>query len=68
MQPTQGIESGQGLWVEQFVQLAWGEGTPEPRFETDFRIPDNKFAFSPGQLNKLFNPKSLGLASLKVVY
>ncbi|KZN84674.1 Calcium-transporting ATPase [Penicillium chrysogenum] len=38
----------------------WSEAlTPEPRFETDFRIPDNKFAFSPGQLNKLFNPKSL---------
>ncbi|KAJ5237945.1 hypothetical protein N7489_008036 [Penicillium chrysogenum] len=38
----------------------WSEAlTPEPRFETDFRIPNNKFAFSPGQLNKLFNPKSL---------
>lgn len=33
--------------------------TPELLFDTDFRIPDNKFAFSPGQLNKLFNPKSL---------
>jgi P-type Ca2+ transporter type 2C len=38
----------------------WSDAlTPEPRFETDFRVPDNKFAFSPGQLNKLFNPKSL---------
>lgn len=24
-----------------------------------FLVPDNKFAFSPGQLSKLFNPKSL---------
>lgn len=37
-----------------------------------FHVPDNKFAFSPGQLSKLFNPKSLhafyamgGLAGLE---
>lgn len=33
--------------------------TPDPGTEADFRIGDNKFAFSPGQLNKLLNPKSL---------
>lgn len=39
---------------------SWSDAlTAEPRFETDFCVPDNKFAFSPGQLNKLFNPKSL---------
>jgi Ca2+-transporting ATPase len=32
---------------------------PDPGTETDFAVEDNKFAFSPGQLNKLINPKSL---------
>lgn len=32
---------------------------PDPGSEGDFEVADNPFAFSPGQLNKLFNPKSL---------
>ncbi|KAI1362057.1 calcium-translocating P-type ATPase [Xylaria arbuscula] len=32
---------------------------PDPGAEADFEVKDNPFAFSPGQLNKLFNPKSL---------
>lgn len=32
---------------------------PDPGTEPDFLVDDNKFAFSPGQLNKLLNPKSL---------
>ncbi|KAI8178051.1 Calcium-transporting ATPase 2 [Colletotrichum sp. SAR 10_75] len=32
---------------------------PDPGTEHDFRVDNNPFAFSPGQLNKLFNPKSL---------
>ncbi|KAF7197993.1 Calcium-transporting ATPase 2 [Pseudocercospora fuligena] len=32
---------------------------PDPGHEKDFEVKDNKFAFSPGQLNKLLNPKSL---------
>ena len=32
---------------------------PDPGSEKDFIVEDNKFAFSPGQLNKLLNPKSL---------
>ena len=32
----------------------------DPGSEVDFEVTDNKFAFSPGQLNKLINPKSLG--------
>ena len=32
---------------------------PDPGTEADFEVKDNPFAFSPGQLNKLFNPKSL---------
>ncbi|KAF3036257.1 plasma membrane calcium [Didymella keratinophila] len=32
---------------------------PDPGTEVDFKVDNNPFAFSPGQLNKLFNPKSL---------
>ncbi|KAK3668530.1 plasma membrane calcium [Elasticomyces elasticus] len=32
---------------------------PDPGSEADFTVPDNKFAFSPGQLGKMLNPKSL---------
>jgi Ca2+-transporting ATPase len=32
---------------------------PDPRNEADFLVQDNRFAFSPGELNKLLNPKSL---------
>lgn len=32
---------------------------PDPRNESDFHVDDNRFAFSPGQLNKMLNPKSL---------
>ncbi|PVH91293.1 calcium-translocating P-type ATPase [Periconia macrospinosa] len=46
--------------------------TPDPGSEYMFRTTDSKFAFSPGQLSKLFNPKSLnafyalgGLAGLE---
>jgi Ca2+-transporting ATPase len=39
--------------------------TPDPRNEQDFRVENNKFAFSPGQLNKMLNPKSL--AALQVL-
>ena len=46
--------------------------TPDQGKEADFAVQDNPFAFSPGQLNKMFNPKSLsafwkmgGLAGLE---
>ena len=32
---------------------------PDPGTEADFEVVDNPFAFSPGQLGKLMNPKSL---------
>lgn len=32
---------------------------PDRGTESDFEVTDNRFAFSPGQLNKLLNPKSL---------
>ncbi|KAK5030133.1 plasma membrane calcium [Exophiala sideris] len=46
--------------------------TPDPGTEEDFEVEDNRFAFTPGQLNKMINPKSLaafhalgGLAGLE---
>ncbi|OAL03972.1 calcium-translocating P-type ATPase [Phaeosphaeriaceae sp. SRC1lsM3a] len=33
---------------------------PDPGTEHEFEVENNKFAFSPGQLGKLYNPKSLG--------
>jgi P-type Ca2+ transporter type 2C len=45
---------------------------PDPQNEAEFQVEDNKFAFTPGQLNKMINPKSLeafyalgGLAGLE---
>ncbi|KAH8692727.1 calcium-translocating P-type ATPase(PMCA-type),putative [Talaromyces proteolyticus] len=32
---------------------------PDPRYAGDFVVEDNNFAFSPGHLNKMLNPKSL---------
>ena len=32
--------------------------TPDPGTEADFEVADNKFAFTPGELSKLLNPKS----------
>ena len=32
---------------------------PDPQNEAEFQVENNKFAFSPGQLNKMINPKSL---------
>lgn len=33
---------------------------PDQGKEDDFQVDNNPFAFSPGQLSKMFNPKSLG--------
>lgn len=33
---------------------------PDPGTESEFQIENNSFAFSPGQMSKLLNPKSLG--------
>ncbi|KAG6011511.1 hypothetical protein E4U43_008264 [Claviceps pusilla] len=33
--------------------------TPDTGTEEDFQVENNPFAFTPGQLNKMFNPKSL---------
>jgi P-type Ca2+ transporter type 2C len=62
-----GISSGQEDVINNPEAL-----TPDPNTEADFKVEDNAFAFSPGQLNKLINPKSLaafyalgGLAGLE---
>lgn len=36
-----------------------GALSPDPGTEADFRVENNKFAFTPGHMNKLLNPKSL---------
>lgn len=43
---------GDDMTVEEALQ-------PDKINEDDFEVPDNPFAFSPGQLNKTLNPKSL---------
>lgn len=45
--------------VPSFVDDISSALTPDPGTEADFRGDNNPFAFSPGQLNKLLNPKSL---------
>jgi Ca2+-transporting ATPase len=48
------------LTSQFFVQDDLPEAlAPDPPTKKDFEVADNCFAFSPGQLNKLFNPKSL---------
>jgi Ca2+-transporting ATPase len=37
---------------------------PDPGTEADFEVQNNKFAFSPGQLGKLYNPKSVSYSAL----
>lgn len=45
--------------VHRAAFLAEDALRPDPGSEADFKVDNNPFAFSPGQLNKLFNPKSL---------
>lgn len=50
------ISSGASLFSYEEQQDAL---RPDPGQEADFQVENNPFAFSPGQLNKLLNPKSL---------
>lgn len=45
--------------VPQTVRSTEEALQPDPGSEGDFQVENNPFAFSPGQLNKLLNPKSL---------
>ena len=56
-----------GGWLDEHLS-----DNIETEIEADFEVESNRFAFSPGQLNKLINPKSLlafyalgGLAGLE---
>ncbi|KAK4244157.1 hypothetical protein C7999DRAFT_17556 [Corynascus novoguineensis] len=70
---TQQATSGSGQRVKGAFQLNLDDAlSPDPTNEDMYDVPDNKFAFSPGQLSKLLNPKSLdafyalgGLAGLE---
>ena len=46
--------------ASSFLEDAEHALRPDPGTEADFKVDNNPFAFSPGQLNKLLNPKSLG--------
>jgi P-type Ca2+ transporter type 2C len=67
------MHTGRGLSSEKEGRLDDDEALkPSPGTERDFVVEDNPFAFSPGQMNKLLNPKSLsafhavgGLAGLE---
>lgn len=45
--------------TQQTSQSAEEALRPDPGSEAEFQVENNPFAFSPGQLNKLLNPKSL---------
>lgn len=45
--------------IPQVVRSTEEALQPNPGDEADFKVENNPFAFSPGQLNKLLNPKSL---------
>jgi Ca2+-transporting ATPase len=50
---SQGDHNGNGLLDDKDALR------PDPGTEADFEVENNKFAFSPGQLGKMLNPKSL---------
>jgi len=53
-------EAGSAVAAKAYDDIPLSEAlTPDPRNEADFQVDDNRFAFSPGQLNKMQNPKSL---------
>ncbi|KAK0628879.1 hypothetical protein B0T17DRAFT_588865 [Bombardia bombarda] len=60
---TQGEKNGRSLASSstEADQIMNDEGAlkPDQGSEEDFNVVDNPFAFSPGMLNKMFNPKSL---------
>lgn len=51
--------SGLGAEASNFKSDLSDALTPDPGTEDMFRVENNNFAFSPGQLSKLLNPKSL---------
>lgn len=56
--PNRSQQSGSSE-VPHVVQSTDEALRPDPGNEAEFHVDNNPFAFSPGQLNKLLNPKSL---------
>ncbi|KAM7212690.1 hypothetical protein V8F06_011941 [Rhypophila decipiens] len=56
--PATGKENGTSPTREGFRLDVHDAFTPDPGTEDMYIVKDNKFAFSPGQLSRLFNPKS----------
>lgn len=60
LDPEKPLPQGNGNGAHKAFALNQEDAlTPDPGTEDMFRVEDNKFAFSPGQLSKLLNPKSL---------
>lgn len=57
--PSSQGETLKGEMGPQEIMNAKDALHPDPGTEADFQVENNKFAFSPGQLSKLLNPKSL---------
>ena len=55
MSPGTALSSASTITFDNFEDAL----RPDPGTEKDFQVDDNSFAYSPGQLNKLLNPKSL---------
>ncbi|KAM7189716.1 hypothetical protein V8F33_009855 [Rhypophila sp. PSN 637] len=56
--PATGKENGTSHSHDGFRLDVHDALTPDPETEDMYIVKDNKFAFSPGQLSRLFNPKS----------
>ncbi|KAL6857731.1 plasma membrane calcium [Amphichorda felina] len=73
--PSNGGQSDQGKQLQSHNENIMEDDTalnPDVGSEAEFKVENNPFAFSPGQLSKLFDPKSLaafyklgGLAGLE---
>ncbi|KAJ2892517.1 putative plasma membrane calcium-transporting atpase 4 protein [Zalerion maritima] len=56
--PPVSSRSTKDIKEDEFYLDAVGALAPDPGREDSYRVDNNVFAFSPGQLGKLFNPKS----------
>ncbi|KAI1762649.1 plasma membrane calcium-transporting ATPase [Hypoxylon sp. FL1150] len=58
--PAQTLTPAPSEYVASITAVEYESAlNPDPGTEGDFQVENNPFAFSPGQLNKLQNPKSL---------
>lgn len=52
------MHRGQGYRTAAAQKAAENALQPDPGGEANYMVQDNPFAYTPGQLMKLFNPKS----------